>query len=535
MQHSKTYKQLQSQKDALASTRIDKLFAASSKRAEQFTRKTNNIVLDFSKNILDEETLNLLLEFAREQRVPEAIDLLLAGKFENVSCASSVLHTTLRDFKNTPAYVQKMWQKMQQIVNDVHTGKWRGFSNKPITDVVNIGIGGSHLGPCLLNSALKSFWTRNVKSHFISGLSDIKINGILDKLNPETTLFIIVSKTFTTQETMCNAQIFMNWFLRNSNDKQHIAKHFIAVTDNVKKAKQFGIPQDNCLQTLKEVGGRFSVWSYAGLSVALFIGMPNFMELLKGAYSMDMHLETSDLEDNMPLIMALLSIWYSRFLDAQTHAIFSYSGYLKELPTYLQQLVMESLGKSCDRDGKPISGITGDVICGGIGTDVQHSFLQLLHQSNTLIPADFFVFKQHGDAQNISEKMLLANCFAQSRTLMNGRSYDDVYKELLQQGLSEEAAKQLAPHKVLKGNNPSNTILVDNLTPYNIGSLLALYEHKIFLQSVLLNINAFDQWGVEAGKAVSDEILSVLNKHNSNNNLDASTVGLLDRMLAKRA
>lgn len=511
-------------------------FQADADRATKFTLKWDDFLLDYSKNRISEETISLLLELAEEVKLKEAITACFNGDTINQTENRAVLHTALRakesdivrvDGINVMPEVYDVKQNLKTFTDAVIKGGKKGFTGKTFTDVVNIGIGGSDLGPAMVTEALK-FYKNHLKVHFVSNVDGDHVNEVLKELNPETTLFVVVSKTFTTQETLSNATTIKKWFLSpNFGTKQEdIAKHFAAVSTNTEKISEFGIAAENVFPMWDWVGGRFSLWSAVGLSVALAVGYENFNDLLKGANDMDAHFKETDFSNNMPVIMALLSVWYNNFYGAETEAIIPYTQYLSRFSAYLQQGIMESNGKSVDRKGKRVNYETGTIIWGEPGTNSQHAFFQLIHQGTKLIPADFIGFKHslHGDSDHHNK--LMANFFAQTEALMNGKTQAEVVVELKAKDRSTEEIETLAPFKVFEGNKPTNTLLIEKLTPKTLGSLIALYEHKIFVQGVVWNIFSYDQWGVELGKQLAGTILKDIEGSDIADH-DASTLQLL--------
>ena len=508
-------------------------FKIDADRATKFTLKWDNFLFDYSKNRISEETISLLLDLAKEVKLKDAISACSDGKAINQTENRAVLHTALRakedevitvDGVNVVPEVYKVKQNIKIFTDSIINGNKKGFTGQPFTDVVNIGIGGSDLGPAMVTEALK-FYKNHLKVHFVSNIDGDHVHEVLKDLNPETTLFVVVSKTFTTQETLSNATTIKKWFLKSATQKD-IAKHFAAVSTNTEKISEFGILADNVFPMWDWVGGRFSLWSAVGLSVALAVGYENFDELLQGANEMDIHFKEADFSENMPVIMALLSIWYNNFYGAETEAIIPYTQYLSRFSAYLQQGIMESNGKSVDRNGNRTSYETGTIIWGEPGTNAQHAFFQLIHQGTKLIPSDFIGFKHalHGDTDHHNK--LMANFFAQTEALMNGKSKDEVISELKAKKLSQQEIESLAPYKVFEGNKPTNTLLIDKLTPTALGSLIALYEHKIFVQGVIWNIFSYDQWGVELGKQLAGTILEDIEGSDIADH-DASTLQLL--------
>lgn len=514
-------------------THLRELFAQDGNRGKKFSLLWNDFLVDYSKNRVTDETLSLLLGLAEEVKLKEAMDAYFGGELINQTEGRAVLHTALRakkgdevlvDGENIVEEVQEVKEKIKLFSESVISGDRKGYTGKAFTDVVNIGIGGSDLGPVMVTEALK-FYKNHLKTHFVSNVDGDHVYEVLKELDPETTLFVIVSKTFTTQETLSNALTIKKWFLKKASEKD-IVQHFVAVSTNLEKIKEFGIADDNVFPMWDWVGGRFSLWSAVGLSIALSVGYQNFDDLLSGAHEMDVHFKEAPFSDNIPVVLALLSVWYNNFFGAETEAIIPYTQYLSRLSAYLQQGIMESNGKSMDRTGKRVDHETGTIIWGEPGTNSQHAFFQLMHQGTKLIPTDFIGFKEslHGDVDHHNK--LMANFFAQTEALMNGKTADEVRNELQAQGLSAQELELLLPFKIFEGNKPTNTILIQKLTPKSLGALIALYEHKIFVQGIIWNIYSYDQWGVELGKQLAKTILSdienlEIGKH------DSSTLNLL--------
>ena len=521
----------------VSSLHMRDLFKEDPDRFNRFFTEAAGIKLDYSKNRITPETMSLLMNMGREAQLPEKIEAMFQGKAINTTEQRPALHTALRNLSNDSVMVdgkdimpevRDTLQQMDKFVWRIHSAQWRGFSNKPFTDIVSIGIGGSFLGPKLVSASLKPYWNNALNCHYVANIDGSHITEVLKHLNPETTLFIIQSKSFGTQETLENTKVAHSWFLRNGGNTETIAKHFVAVTANTQAAIDFGIQQENIFPMWDWVGGRYSLWSAIGLPIALTIGMDGFKALLSGASAMDTHFRTAPLEENLPVIQALLGVWYGNFLGADSHAILPYDHYLRGLPAHIQQLDMESNGKSVDIDGTPTDYTTGPIIWGGAGANGQHAYHQLLHQGTRLSPADFIIpLQSHNPVAN-HHAILFANCLSQTQALMQGKTEQEAKEELLDSGLSEQEANKLAPHKVIQGNRPSNTLLFDRATPRTVGALIALYEHKVYVQGAIWNINSFDQWGVELGKQLGNEILHKLLKEPSTNALDASTEGLIN-------
>jgi glucose-6-phosphate isomerase len=517
---------------------MKEMFQDDPSRAEKFHIQWEDFLIDFSKNRITQETIDLLLALAEETGLKKAIAGYFEGDSINETEDRAVLHTALRakasdtcivNHKNIIPEVFEVKNKIKNFVNEVITGKRTGYTGKTFTDVVNIGIGGSDLGPAMVVEAL-AFYKNHLNLHFVSNMDGDHVQETIKKLNPETTLFVIVSKTFTTQETLTNAETIRKWFLASAA-QQDIAKHFVTVSTNTQKVTDFGIDINNIFPMWDWVGGRFSLWSAVGLSIALAVGYDNFDKLLDGANAMDNHFRTEELQKNSPVILALLSIWYNNFFGAESEALISYTQYLQKFAPYLQQGIMESNGKSVGRDGEKVNYQTGTIIWGEPGTNSQHAFFQLIHQGTKLIPTDFigFIKPLHGNKDHHNK--LMSNFFAQTEALLNGKEEGQVQSELEKQQIAKDEASFLKPFKVFSGNKPTNTILIKKLTPETLGSLIALYEHKIFVQGVIWNIFSYDQWGVELGKQLANSILEeietgVLQSH------DASTGLLLQTYLA---
>ena len=494
---------------------IKSLFESESNRAKDFSIQWNNFYVDYSKNALSKKTMDLLIDLSKEVGLSEAIAHYFNGTAINETESRAVLHTALRDKDATPINVdgeniipqiREVKAQMKAFSNDIINGTKRGYTGKAFTDVVNIGIGGSDLGPAMVVEALK-FYKNHLKVHFVSNVDGDHVQEVIRELNPETTLFVVVSKTFTTQETLSNATTIKNWFLETAS-QEDVAKHFAAVSTNTQKISDFGIVPAHVFTMWDWVGGRFSLWSAVGLSIALAVGYDHFEAMLDGAFEMDQHFKHSPFEENIPVVLSLISIWYANFHKAETQAIIPYTQYLSRFSAYLQQGIMESNGKCFDRSGNRVSYETETVIWGEPGTNSQHAFFQLMHQGTKLIPADFIGFKKslHGDTDHHNK--LMANFFAQTEALLSGKTRTQVDQEFAEKGTDPALAEKVAPFKVFEGNKPTNTLLIDQLTPETLGSLIALYEHKIFVQGVIWNIFSYDQWGVELGKQLATNILS---------------------------
>ncbi len=517
------------------------LFAENPHRFEEFSVKRDNYLFDYSKNLINSTTMEYLLRLAEETKVKEAINLMFSGEKINETENKAVLHTALRDFSDKPIFVdgedvkpkiKRVLSQMRLFSEKVISGEYRGFSGEKITDVVNIGIGGSDLGPVMVCSALKHYKTR-LNTHFISNVDGNHLAEVLKNLNPETTLFIVASKTFSTQETITNAFSAKKWFLQKATEED-VAKHFVALSTNIDAVKSFGIAEENIFEFWDWVGGRYSLWSAIGLSIVLSIGYDNFEKLLKGANETDVHFQTAEFSQNIPILMALLGIWYRNFAGASSYAVLPYSQYLERFPAYLQQTDMESNGKFVDRNGDFVNYEAGTIIWGEAGTNGQHSFYQLLHQGTELIPADFIAFVRSCNVVADHQEKLLANFFAQTEALAFGKNEDEVYAELKQSGNTDDEIYKILSYKVFQGNSPTNSLLIDELTPYSLGQLIALYEHKIFVQGVIWNVYSFDQFGVELGKVLANKILLELHSDDKIDSHDSSTNGLINYFKEKR-
>jgi glucose-6-phosphate isomerase len=513
------------------------LFKKDLKRFSKFSLKINDIVFDYSKNIITEETLQMLFSLADECKVKHGIEAMYNGDAINETERRSVLHVALRNFSGKSVFsegkdvmpdVVKVRNQMRVFCENVQSGEWKGFTGKKIRYIVNIGIGGSDLGPLMATEALKPYWIEGMQAYFVSNVDATHIAETLKKINAEETLFLIASKTFTTQETMTNAQTARKWFLEKAKDESHIAKHFVALSTNEKEVVKFGIDKENMFIFWDWVGGRYSLWSAIGLSIALMIGYKNFEELLKGAEETDNHFRTAPFEKNIPVIMALIGIWYTNFFGSQSEAILPYDQYMHRFAAYFQQGNMESNGKSVARNGEAVEYSTGPVIWGEPGTNGQHAFYQLIHQGTILIPCDFIAPAQTHNPIGDHHQKLLSNFFAQTEALMSGKTEEEVEKELEKSGLTTEEIARLLPFKIFSGNRPTNSFLIKKITPFNLGQLIALYEHKIFVQGVIWNIFSFDQWGVELGKQLANKILPELENKEKINTHDSSTNGLIN-------
>lgn len=531
---TESWKKLEEHFAKIKSKHLRDLFSTDPNRAVDLTVQWDDFYVDFSKNRITKETLNLLVELANDLDLKSAISKYFKGDIINATEGRAVLHTALRAKEDNEVLVSgvnvipevfEVKHKIETFTNSVVDGTHRGYTGKAIIDVVNIGIGGSDLGPAMVVDSLQ-FYKNHLNMHFVSNVDGDHYKEVIKNLNPETTLFVIVSKTFTTQETLSNAKSIRSWFLE-SQPQEAVSKHFVAVSTNIKSVKAFGIDEANIFPMKDWVGGRFSLWSAVGLSISLALGYKNFESLLSGANQMDEHFKSSDFKDNIPVISALLTVWYNNFFNAESEAIIPYTQYLNQFATYLQQGIMESNGKSVDRDGNPVDYQTGTIIWGEPGTNSQHAFFQLIHQGTKLIPADFigFVESLHGNKEHHDK--LMSNYFAQTEALMNGKTKDEVLAELREQSLSKDQIEKLLPFKVFEGNKPTTSILIQKLTPESLGKLIAMYEHKIFVQGIIWNIYSYDQFGVELGKQLAKSILNELNGVANPSNHDSSTQNLV--------
>ncbi len=521
---------------SMQATHMRELFAEDTNRFKKLHVNFEDILVDYSKNLIIDETLKELIALANEVELKDAITSMFRGDKINHTESRSVLHVALRNRSNTPVLadgedvmpdVNKVLQQMKQFTSNLLNGTWKGFSGKTITDIVNIGIGGSDLGPYMVTEALKPYW-KNITPHFVSNVDGTHIAETVKHLNPETTLFIIASKTFTTQETMTNAESARAWFLEKTGGKGEVAKHFVAVSTNQKEVTAFGIAPENMFVFWDWVGGRYSLWSSIGLSIACTIGYDDFEKLLDGAHAMDKHFKDEPFEKNVPVILALLGVWYNNFYGAASEAILPYDQYLHRFAAYFQQGNMESNGKSIDRNGDPVTYQTGPIIWGEPGTNGQHAFYQLIHQGTKLTPCDFIAPAISQNPLSDHHAKLLSNFFAQTEALMQGKTEDEVVSELTKAGMSKDAIETHTPFRVFEGNKPSNSIMFKQLTPRTLGSLIAMYEHKIFVQGVIWNVYSFDQWGVELGKVLAKKILPELHSADEITSHDSSTNGLIN-------
>jgi glucose-6-phosphate isomerase len=532
-----SWQALQTHRASLQNFNMREAFSTDPERFSKLSLSSCGIFLDYSKNLINHETRELLVNLAQETGLAQSIRALFDGEPINASEARPALHTALRrpigdkvlvDGVDVMPEVQRVLQQMTELVGSIHDGLWRGYTEKPITDVVNIGIGGSFLGPQLVSEALLPFAQRGVRCHYLANIDGSEFHELSAKLRAETTLFIVSSKSFSTLETLKNAQAARRWYLAQGGSEAQLYRHFIAVSSNREAAVAFGIHEENIFPMWDWVGGRYSLWSAIGLPIAMSIGMSNFKELLSGAYSMDEHFQSAPFERNMPVLLALLGIWYGNFWDAQSQAILPYDHYLRNITKHLQQLDMESNGKRVRQDGSPVDCATGPVIWGGVGCNGQHAYHQLLHQGTQLIPADFIVPVVSYNPVADHHQWLYANCLSQSQALMLGKSRAEAEAELRTKGMDEEQVQYLAPHKVIPGNRPSNTLVLERISPRRLGALVAMYEHKVFVQSAIWGINAFDQWGVELGKELGKGVYQRLTGDEQQPAEDPSTQGLID-------
>ena len=535
------WQSLNQHKKDIESISLREMFKSDPNRFNQFHIQFNDLLLDYSKHRISRETISLLIKLAKEADVEGWRNRMFRGEKINSTEHRAVLHTALRNQNTSPIIsdgedvmpkVKNVLKKMRRFSEEVRSGLWRGFSGKTITSVINIGIGGSDLGPAMVCQALKAYGSKTITPYFVSNVDGADLSQVLEKCNPETTLFIIASKTFTTQETMTNAFSARDWFLQAAKDNQHIKKHFVALSTNQHAVSEFGIDTENMFEFWDWVGGRYSLWSAIGLSIALYIGMDGFEDLLKGGFEMDEHFKTAPIEKNIPMMMGLLGIWYINFFNFSTHAILAYDQGLSKLAPYLQQADMESNGKFINRDGEHINYHTGPVIWGEVGTNGQHAFYQLLHQGTEIVPADFImpIESQYtlGKDGNEHHKILLSNFIAQTQSLMLGKTYHEARAEIEKQGYEGEDIESFIPQKTFEGNRPTSSILFKKLTPKTLGQIIAMYEHKIFTQGIIWNINSFDQWGVEYGKQIAKQVLPKLSEKTPTDNFDSSTNGLIN-------
>jgi len=532
-----SWRSLQEHYSEMKNVHMRELFKQDTDRFSKYSISNRDIVFDYSKNIIDDRTIELLLQLSNECRLKDGIDAMFNGEKINETEGRAVLHTALRNLSKEPVFtegvdvmpeVRKVLKQMKNFCNRVHDGRWRGYTGKRIKYIVNIGIGGSDLGPLMVTEALKPYWLEDIQTFFVSNIDGTHIAEVLKRVKPERTLFLIASKTFTTQETMTNSFTAREWFLEHAIDEKHIAKHFAALSTNEPEVVKFGINKRNMFRFWDWVGGRYSLWSAIGLSIALTIGYKNFEELLAGAYDSDQHFKNTSFEKNIPVIMALVGIWYTNFFGAKSEAILPYDQYLHRFAAYFQQGNMESNGKSIDRNGEQVEYSTGPIIWGEPGTNGQHAFYQLIHQGTPLIPCDFIGIAQSHNPIGDHHQKLMSNFFAQTEALMNGKTEQEAELELEKAGLNNEAISKLLPYKVFAGNKPTNSFLIKKITPFTLGQLIALYEHKIFVQGIIWNIFSFDQWGVELGKQLANKILPELKDDERISSHDSSTNNLIN-------
>lgn len=535
---TKSWEKLKQHYHATKDQSIKSLFESDKNRFEKFHINTDHLFIDYSKNKITAESLNLFFDLAEEMELPQAIESMFKGDKINQTEGRAVLHTALRNFSSEPIMesgqdvmplVNKVRKQMAKFCQKVHSGEWKGYSGKQIKHIVNIGIGGSDLGPVMVTEALKPYKVAGIESHFVSNVDATHIAEVFQKVEAETTLFLIASKTFTTQETMTNAHSARQWFLENGGSEATIKKHFAALSTNQAGVEKFGIDPANMFEFWDWVGGRYSLWSAIGLSIALNIGYDNFEDLLKGAHEMDKHFKTQEFSQNAPVILAVIGMWYNNFFEAETECILPYDQYLHRFAAYFQQGNMESNGKSVDRNGKKVNYQTGPIVWGEPGTNGQHAFYQLIHQGTKMIPCDFIAPAISHNPIGDHHQKLLANFFAQTEALMNGKTESEARHELVEKNLSVSEIEKLLPFKVFEGDNPTNSILIKQITPKSLGNLIALYEHKIFVQGILWNVFSFDQWGVELGKQLAGLILPELEHDNPVIGHDASTNGLINQ------
>ncbi len=531
------WKKLKEHYQIMRKRHLSDLFRRDPNRFSTFSIRFEEMLVDYSKNLITRETVRLLIELALECKLKEAIEQMFSGEKINETENRSVLHVALRNRSPQPFWVDgrdvmpevhKVLKRMEWLSNRISSGRWKGYTGRPIQDIVHIGIGGSDLGPQMVTEALKPYWTPRLRPHFVSNVDSAQIAETLKKISPETTLFFIASKTFTTQETMTNAQTARRWFLNRARKESFLKHHFVAISSNEYEMGRFGIPPENRFKIWDWVGGRYSVWSAVGLPIACMIGFKRFSDFLDGAYAMDLHFKESSFEKNIPVLLALIGIWYINFWAAPTIAILPYAQNLHRLPAYLQQMDMESNGKSVDRGGRKVHYPTGPILWGEPGTNGQHAFYQLIHQGTRFIPCDFIAAANSAYSLWEHHEILLSHCFAQTEALMKGRIDREVIREGKEAGLSLEEIKRLMPYRVTKGNQPTNTFLLKEISPRTLGSLLATYEHKTFVQGVIWNIFSFDQWGVELGKQLAQKILLELKHPRKVFSHDSSTNGLIN-------
>ncbi|MGN8480339.1 glucose-6-phosphate isomerase [Helicobacter pylori] len=533
----KTYPKLLKHYEEIKEMHMRDWFSKDKERASRYFVQLESLSLDYSKNRLNDTTLKLLFELANDCSLKEKIEAMFKGEKINTTEKRAVLHTALRSLNDTEILLDNMevlksvrnvLKRMRAFSDSVRSGKRLGYTNQVITDIVNIGIGGSDLGALMVCTALKRYGHPRLKMHFVSNVDGTQILDVLEKINTASTLFIVASKTFSTQETLTNALTARKWFVERSGDEKHIAKHFVAVSTNKEAVQQFGIDEHNMFEFWDFVGGRYSLWSAIGLSIMIYLGKKNFNALLKGAYLMDEHFRNAPFESNLPVLMGLIGVWYINFFQSKSHLIAPYDQYLRHFPKFIQQLDMESNGKRISKKGEIIPYDTCPVVWGDMGINAQHAFFQLLHQGTHLIPIDFIASLDKKPNAKGHHEILFSNVLAQAQAFMKGKSYEEALGELLSKGLDKDEAKDLAHHRVFFGNRPSNILLLEKISPSNIGALVALYEHKVFVQGVIWDINSFDQWGVELGKELAVPILQELEGHKSNAYFDSSTKHLIE-------
>ncbi|MGL2551846.1 glucose-6-phosphate isomerase [Helicobacter pylori] len=533
----KTYPKLLKHYEEIKEVHMRDWFSKDKGRASRYFVQLESLSLDYSKNRLNDTTLKLLFELANDCSLKEKIEAMFKGEKINTTEKRAVLHTALRSLNDAEILLDNMevlksvrsvLKRMRAFSDSVRSGKRLGYTNQVITDIVNIGIGGSDLGALMVCTALKRYGHPRLKMHFVSNVDGTQILDVLEKINPASTLFIVASKTFSTQETLTNALTARKWFVERSGDEKHIAKHFVAVSTNKEAVQQFGIDEHNMFEFWDFVGGRYSLWSAIGLSIMIYLGKKNFNALLKGAYLMDEHFRNAPFENNLPVLMGLIGVWYINFFQSKSHLIAPYDQYLRHFPKFIQQLDMESNGKRISKKGETIPYDTCPVVWGDMGINAQHAFFQLLHQGTHLIPIDFIASLDKKPNAKGHHEILFSNVLAQAQAFMKGKSYEEALGELLSKGLDKDEAKDLAHHRVFFGNRPSNILLLEKISPSNIGALVALYEHKVFVQGVIWDINSFDQWGVELGKELAVPILQELEGHKSNAYFDSSTKHLIE-------
>ena len=537
------WKALEEHWNKMAQVHMRELFANDPERATRFSLRAAGLFVDYSKNIITDETLRLLSDLAKAVNLPGWIRRMYSGEHINNTEDRAVLHIALRNRSNRPIYVDgedimpginAELEKVEHFVTGVRGGDWRGFTGKPIMNIVNIGIGGSNLGPLMVCEALRHYQSDDLRVHFVSNVDGTHLSETLHKVEAESTLFVVASKTFTTQETMTNANSARSWLVREMGSEMAVRDHFVAVSTNAEQVSRFGIDTKHMFRFWDWVGGRYSLWSAIGLPIALAVGVDRFRQLLEGAHEMDDHFQSANLGENLPVLLGMLGVWYANFAGARTHAVLPYDQYLKFLPAYLQQADMESNGKRVTREGGPVEYSTGPVVWGEPGTDGQHAFFQLIHQGTQMIPADFIAAVNSHNPLGDHQAKLMANFFAQTEALMRGRTADEARAEMEAKGMAKDQVEALVPHCTFPGNRPTNTILIDRLTPRVLGALIALYEHRIFVQGLVWGVNSFDQWGVELGKQLASVILGEIEQGEVGVDHDSSTAALLECFLSHR-